>query len=58
MSLNLFVKFEWTAFDPYSYSGFQPFYLVGGVLTVEFFDVQSNSKKMSNWTLKTDYPGR
>jgi hypothetical protein len=28
------------------------------VLTIEFFDVLSNARKMPNWTLKTEYQGR
>lgn len=55
---NLIIKFEWTDFDRYSFSGYTGFNIVGGVLTIEFFDVLSNSKKMSSWTLKTDYQGR
>lgn len=35
-----------------------PFNIVGGVITIEFFEVLSNAKKMPNWTLKTQYPGR
>jgi hypothetical protein len=58
VSSNLILKFEWTDFDPYCYAGPLPFYIVGGVLSIEFFDVLSNARKMPNWTLKTEYQGR
>lgn len=58
VSSNLILKFEWTDFDPYCFVQHMPFYIVGGVLTIEFFDVLSNARKMPNWTLKAEYQGR
>lgn len=58
VSMNIILKFEWTDFDPYCYTQHVPFYIVGGVLTIEFFDVLSNARKQPNWTLKTEYQGR